>query len=505
MQPVYLAETIRTAEEPLLTALPGVLMQRAAAGLAAAILAELRRLRTRGAYGARVLLVVGSGNNGGDALYAGVRLLGRGVRVRAWRTGSSVHDAAWTAFLAAGGSEVDALGALGELALSDLVVDGVLGIGGRPGLREPVALFARACADAGVPVVAVDLPSGLDADSCSAEIPASAGMTGEGGTAGLAVIPAHAGISTSGASHFTADLTVTFGGLKPCHVLQPAATACGRVQLVDIGLDLPGPDLQQWELADLAASWPFPDATSDKYSRGVVGLDTGSDDYPGAAVLGTLGAVHAGAGMVRYLGPERAADLIRVEAPNVVFGAGRVQARVLGSGWGERPDGATTITDALAEDVPLLLDADALRFLPDHPLGERVLLTPHAGELARLLEIERTSVEADPIDAVRRAAQRFGAVVLLKGATQYVCGPDGEIRLAVPGPAWTAQAGSGDVLAGVCGALLAAGLDARAAALAGASVQALAAAAHPGPWPPQIVASQISSTVEEIPQNCATC
>ncbi|MEZ5127265.1 MAG: NAD(P)H-hydrate epimerase [Micropruina glycogenica] len=165
MRQVYLAETIRAAEEPLLKALPGVLMQRAATGLASVLLRELREKGR--VYGARVLLVVGSGNNGGDALYAGVRLLGRGVRVRAWCTGSSVHESAWRAFVAMRRSRGRRRRGAGRTAPSDLVVDGVLGIGGRAGLREPVALFARACADAGVPVVAVDLPSGLAADSPS--------------------------------------------------------------------------------------------------------------------------------------------------------------------------------------------------------------------------------------------------------------------------------------------------------------------------------------------------
>ena len=465
MRPAYLAATIRAAEEPLLESIPGVLMQRAAAGLASAVLREVRQVRGR-VHGARVLLAVGAGNNGGDALYAGVRLLRRGVRVDAWRTAGRVHDEAWTAFLAAGGRELDAVGAVAALADADLVVDGVLGIGGRPGLREPVALFARACADAGVPVVAVDLPSGLDADSCG-----------------------------GGSTHFGARRTVTFGGLKPCHVLEPAASACGTVEVVDIGLDLPAPDLRCWEPADVAAAWPFPDAGSDKYSRGVVGLDTGSDAYPGAAVLSALGATHAGAGMVRFLGADGAASLIRRAAPNVVLGAGRVQARVLGCGWGDRPDGAAVVERALAESLPLVLDADALRHLPAGGLGERVLLTPHAGELARLLGVERAEVAADPIGAVTRAARRHDATVLLKGATQYAGGPDGRVTIAVPGPSWTAQAGSGDVLAGICGTLLAAGLPPVTAALAGASIQALTARAAPGPYPPQRLAERLPGVI----------
>ena len=487
MRQVYLAETIRAAEEPLLTALPGVLMQRAATGLASVLLGELREHGR--VYGARVLLVVGSGNNGGDALYAGVRLLNRGVRVRAWRTSSSVHDAAWTAFVAAGGRPVDAVGAMAESASSDLVVDGVLGIGGRPGLREPVALFARACADAGVTVVSVDLPSGLDADGCGSEMPAFAGMTKN------AVIPANAGISPG---HFTADVTVTFGGLKFCHALEPAASACGRVELIDIGLDLPEGNLHAWDVADVAACWPWPGPSSDKYSRGVVGLDTGSNAYPGAAVLGTLGAVYAGAGMVRFDGAPGAVELIRAAAPNVVFGAGRVRARVLGSGWGDRSDGDQVVRRAVDEGLPLVLDADALRHLSSGSLGEWVLLTPHAGELARLLGAERGAVEADPIGHVRAAADRFGAFVLLKGATQYVCGPSGAVETAVPGPAWTAQAGSGDVLAGICGTLMAAGLGPRHAALAAASLQALAATTRPGPWPPQAIAETFPEVLASL-------
>jgi hydroxyethylthiazole kinase-like uncharacterized protein yjeF len=300
------------------------------------------------------------------------------------------------------------------------------------------------------------------------------------------------------ASHFTAALTVTFGGLKFCHVLEPAASACGRVELIDIGLDLPTGDLLAWQRSDLAAAWPWPDATSDKYSRGVVGLDTGSDGYPGAAVLGILGAVHAGAGMVRFQGAAAAVDLIRAAAPNVVFGAGRVQARVLGSGWGDRTDGDQVVRRALDEGLPLVLDAEALRHLPSGPLGERVLLTPHAGELARLLGRERTEVERDPIDAVRTATARFGAAVLLKGATQYVCDPAGEISITVPGPAWTAQAGSGDLLAGICGSLLAAGLNPGRAGLAAASVQALAAADAPGPHPVQTIAEALPGVVASL-------
>ena len=159
----------------------------------------------------------------------------------------------------------------------------------------------------------------------------------------------------------------------------------------------------------------------------------------------------------------------------------------------------TAVLPAVLEQARgLVLDADALRHLPSGRLGGQVLLTPHAGELARLLGVDRTQVIADPVAAVRQAVTQFGATVLLKGATQYVCGPDGEITVAVAGPAWTAQAGSGDVLAGVCGTLLAAGLPVSRAALAGASIQALAAQGMPGPHPPQAIAAALPGVVASL-------
>jgi hydroxyethylthiazole kinase-like uncharacterized protein yjeF len=470
----YTAQQIRDAEARAFAVVgPDALMQRAAAGLAAAVLRRLRqgsRRRTGGAgtgvYAARLLLVVGSGNNGGDALFAGAALARRGVRVVAWRTGSAVHAAGWRAFLAAGGRDVDASGALAALPAQRLVVDGVAGIGSRPGLAPDVAAFAAACAAARVPVVAVDLPSGLAPEPPWTDEP-----------------------------HFRAELTVTFGGLKLCHLLEPARTECGEVELVGLDLDLGAPAVSQWEEADLVAAWPVPDARSDKYSRGVVGLDTGSPAYPGAAVLTAAGAVGAGAGMVRYLGPPEVAGRVLDRFPNVVVGDGRVQALVLGSGWGDRPDGGA-VARAVAGGGPLVVDADALAHLPDrgHP---GVLLTPHAGELARLLGIDRALVLADPPAAVRAAVVATGCTVLLKGATQYVGTPgDDGLRLALPGSGWSAQAGSGDVLAGACGALLAAGLSTPEAALAAASVQALAARRNP-PAPPQEAARQFAAVVAE--------
>jgi NAD(P)H-hydrate repair Nnr-like enzyme with NAD(P)H-hydrate dehydratase domain len=199
--------------------------------------------------------------------------------------------------------------------------------------------------------------------------------------------------------------------------------------------------------------------------------------------------------MVRFLGPERPAELIRGQLPNVVFSPGRVQAHLLGSGWGDRPDGADAVAAALDTGLPAVVDADGLRFLPDR-LPASWLLTPHAGELARLLERDRSWVTEDPHRAVVEATARTGATVLLKGASQLVASPEhGWVGVAVPGPAWTAQAGSGDVLGGICATLLAAGLPAWQAGLLGASLQAVAARRHPGALPPHALAERLPETL----------
>jgi hydroxyethylthiazole kinase-like uncharacterized protein yjeF len=421
------------------------LMQRAAAGVANVALAELKEL-TGGVYARRVLLLVGPGNNGGDGLYAGVRLLRRGVRVFAWRAAERVHSEGWEAFAAAGGRELSLAELARRLPDLDLVLDAILGIGGKPGLREPSAIVARQLRQAGVPVVAVDLPSGLDADS--------------------GALPADA---------IAAATTVTFGGLKLCQVLEPAASQCGVVRCLDIGLGRMDAALQAWQPADVAAAWPVPPVTAHKYTRGVVGVDAGSPTYPGAGLMCVAGAVRAGAGMVRYLGDAEIAAQVGRRLPNVVLTKGQVQAWVLGCGWGEQAYGAGKVRQAVGSGLPVVLDADALRYLDGVPLHSRVLLTPHAGEMARLLGVSRAAVEDDPVAQVLRAARETGAVVLLKSTNQLVAQPEsGTVFRTVSGPAWTATAGAGDFLAGVCGALLAAGLDVRDAALAGASIQELA-------------------------------
>lgn len=459
MRHYYSADAIRAAEAPLLAALPdGALMRRAAYGLSVALARELRD-RTGGVSGRALCAVVGSGDNGGDALWAATFLRRRGadasaVLLNAERT----HAEALAAFRASGGRLVDSVP-----EDCDLVVDGVVGISGSGPLR-PGAAEIFAAVDA--PIVAVDLPSGVDVHTGAADGP-----------------------------HVHAAVTVTFGGLKPVHAL----ANCGRVELVDIGLTLPVTAIRGFEAADVAARWPVPGARDDKYSQGVTGVLAGSATYPGAAILSTGAAVAATSGMVRYAGTA-AAQVVdhwpEVVATPTANAAGRVQAWVVGPGIGIDEAGAGALIFALETDLPVVVDADGLTILAAHPdlvTGRRAptVLTPHAGEFARLAG---HSPGDDRVAATRRLAERFGATVLLKGNVTVIAQPDGATYLNPAGQSWAATAGSGDVLSGVIGALLAAGLPSGEAAAMAAFVHARAAelsAAEPGPRPAPTSASGI--------------
>lgn len=455
----YSAEAIRAAEAPLLAALPdGVLMRRAAYGLATAVAGELRA-RTSGVNGRLVSAVVGSGDNGGDALWAAALLRRRGVAVEAvLLKPDRAHAAGLRAFRSAGGRIVEKIS-----PAADLVLDGVVGISGSGALRDDAAAVF---ADVHAPVVAVDIPSGVDV---------------------------HTGATPGESVH--AALTVTFGGLKPAHALAD----CGRVELIDIGLDLPRSDILGMEAADVRDRWPIPGRTDDKYTQGVTGILAGSSTYPGAAILCTGAAVAATSGMVRYAGTA-AAEVVthwpEVIATTDLASAGRVQAWVVGPGLGTDDAGAQALVSALDSDLPVLVDADALTILSVHPelvegRAAPTVLTPHAGEYKRLAGHPPGE---DRIGAARRLADTLGVTVLLKGNTTVVAGPDGPVHLNPAGQSWAATAGSGDVLSGVIGALLASGLAPVDAAAAGAFVHARAAglaALDPGPRGAPTSASRI--------------
>jgi ADP-dependent NAD(P)H-hydrate dehydratase / NAD(P)H-hydrate epimerase len=481
MRGAWRAADIRVAEKALMARLPeGALMQRAATGLAHRC-ARLLQDRFGGVYGRRVLVLVGSGDNGGDAMYAAAALAHRGAAVRAIRLSDRIHGAAHAAMAAAGGRLVPA-----PPSTVDLFVDGIVGIGGRGPLRERAAAVLRAAneataADGGRPiVVAVDVPSGVEVDTGDVPDPAAAAR---------------------------ADVTVTFGALKPAHAVGPASVHSGLVDLVDIGLRpylVTKPAVEQIEHADVAGWWPRAGETDDKYTRGVVGVATGSAEYPGAAVLSVAGALAGPTGYVRYAGA--AADAIRDKFASVVCSdsvgeAGRVQAWTCGSGLGTGERAAAELRAVLAAPVPVCLDADALTLVATGamtgPLRERraaTVITPHDREFARMAGGEPGS---DRVEAALRLAAQMNAVVLLKGDRTVVAAPDGTAYANPTGSAALATAGTGDVLAGLLGSLLAAGLPAARAAAAAAYVHGLAGreAARAGPVASTDVAHALRAAV----------
>jgi ADP-dependent NAD(P)H-hydrate dehydratase / NAD(P)H-hydrate epimerase len=465
----YGVEKIRAAEATLMAKLPeGTLMQRAAVGLASVCAGILRTAKGGGRlYGAHVVVLTGTGDNGGDALYAGAQLARRGAAVTAILAGPRAHLGGRAELESAGGRfltitpDHDVRHAIGH---ADLILDGMLGIGGKGGLREPYATLAQYAASSSAVTVAVDLPSGIDASTGAVDGPCVA-----------------------------ADVTVTFGALKPGLLVDPGASRAGVVELVDIGLrpHLQRPDVTAPALADITALVPRPGPEADKYRRGVIGLLVGSERYTGAAALSTGAAVHGGAGMVRLVTAPAAASVVRAHWPEVVItpltpdldfpgDVGRVQAWAAGPGMGVTEDAARRLAAVLRTDLPVLVDADGLTLLSQRPdlLPRRAptLLTPHAGELGRLLGAKAADVEAQRLSCVQAAANRFGACVLLKGSTTVIAQPgEPEPVLVNPtGTSWLATAGSGDVLTGLAGALLAQGLLPPQAAITAAYLHGLA-------------------------------
>ncbi len=400
MLPVHDVPTIRAAEEELMAQMPeGALMQRAATGLATTTAALIKGTFGR-LPGVRLAVVAGSGNNGGDALYAASQLARRGVQVDIVATSDTLHPGGLRAALREGA-------VAREARRADVVLDAVVGIGGTGPLRAN-AVTIRDTIDAEL-TIAVDLPSGLQPDT--------------GDTPGEV---------------WRADHTVTFGTLKPGVVLRP--DVCGELHLIDIGLDatLPPATVHVIERDDVAQFLPPPGFRDNKYTRGVVSVAAGSDKYPGAGHLCTMGARHAGAGMVRS----------SVSGfPDVVAAAGRTDAYVVGPGLADEARLTAAVAEALGSGRPTVLDAEALSKVAAGP----VVITPHEGEFVRL----GFEIGSDRIAAVRQAAAQLQVVVLLKGAVTVVAEPGGQVFLNTHSSPNLATAGSGDVLSGLMGGLLA--------------------------------------------------
>ena len=407
---------------------------------------EVARLAATGlAPGARVLVLAGPGNNGGDGHVAARLLAERGLDVRVRRLGDPATPdarraaAEWTGPVGAA-----------DPAGFDLIIDALFGIG----LTRPLAGEAAALVDAanacGAPILAVDIASGVDADTGAVPGPA-----------------------------IGATETLTFHAPKPGHLLLPGRLHTGRLTVADIGL----PETLSNLHLNAPGHWtlPVPGIDTHKYARGAVLVWSGPELMTGASRLAATAALRMGAGAVTLAGPREA---LLVHAAHVtavmlaeadaqgfarLLAGGRIRAACVGPGAG--PDARCVAGAALQSGVPVVLDADALtafagevdhlaRLVRRHP--RPVVLTPHEGEFVRLFP----ALEGNRLVRARAAAALTGAVVVLKGADGVIAAPDGQAAVNANAPPWLATAGSGDVLAGFVTGLLAQGMDGFAAAAA---------------------------------------
>ena len=436
----------------------GLLMERAGAGVAQTILARWTRRR--------VTVLCGPGNNGGDGYVIARTLAQAGWPVR---TASMARAHLGGDAAVAAGSWTGPDGPLNVSAIEDaeLIVDALFGAG----LARPLAGEARAVLEAaeraGVPIVAVDLPSGLPGDAPGP----------------LDYAPRCA-------------LTVTFHRKKPAHVLEPARGYCGDIVVVDIGLDAPGPEVALFENGPelWLADFPWPAEDAHKHDRGGLLVVSGHMTHSGAARLAARAGLRIGAGLVTVASPPDAVlvNAAHLEAVMLTAFAGpaelalaaeRAKAAVVGPAAGVNEATAENVLALAEADLSVVVDADGLTVFKDDPerlfgaLEARDVLTPHPGEFERIFP-GLLKESPDRVAAARGAAKRAGAVVLLKGPDTVIAAPDGRAVVNTNGSPWLATAGSGDVLAGFIGGLLAQGMDSFQAACAGAWIHAACASAY---------------------------
>lgn len=424
VRPILTAAEMRAAEERAIAAGTPVelLMERAGAGVAEATWRFAGPLPT--------LVLCGPGNNGGDGYVAARYLAERGMDVRVAALGEPKAGAAAAARAAWRGPVLP----IDEARAAPILVDALFGTGLTRGLDATLAARLVSFAEAARIRVAVDLPSGVETDT---------------------------GVVLSPVPRF--DLTVTFATLKPAHLLQPAASYCGRLVTVDIGIEAEA-RLRQIEQPALRSPGP----EDHKYTRGMVAVLGGA--MPGAGELAALAAAHAGAGYVLLLEPKPRfgaphAIVRRVAAdPRSGLDDGRIGAVVVGPGLGRHSDAERTLAAALDCGRPLVIDGDSLHLLGQRKFNAPAILTPHEGEFRALFpDLQNLS----KIERARYAAARSGAVIVYKGADTVVAAPDGRAALAGEASSWLSTAGTGDVLAGAIAAMLARGLAPFEAAQAG--------------------------------------
>jgi ADP-dependent NAD(P)H-hydrate dehydratase / NAD(P)H-hydrate epimerase len=413
--PILTAAEMRSAE--LTCGVPlDVLMNRAGADLAQAT--------ARFGNGASVLVLCGPGNNGGDGYVAARILRARGVSVRVAAIGPPSTDLSRMAEAAWNGP----VEALASVDAAPVVVDALFGTGLTRALLPEIAVPLHRLAAKARFVIAADVPSGVGTD--------------DGADLGAA----------------SANVTIALGAAKPAHVLQPGGALCGRVIVADIGL-VPSSDLHILNAPILSQ----PKAADHKYTRGMVVVVGGT--MAGAGALAAIAAARSGAGYVAGV------NLTPVGMPHAVvhrdikvLDDARVSAVVIGPGLGCDAAARDKLDRALKSGHPVVIDGDALALIDVDRLNLKVptILTPHAGEFARLFGAGSGS----KIERTRHAAQRSGATVIFKGADTVIASPDGRASVSSSASVWLSTAGTGDVLAGIAGAMLARGLPAHDAACA---------------------------------------
>lgn len=473
LTPVQAAELDRATQAEGVSA--ELLMERAGRALARAAL-DL----TGGAYGRRAVIVCGKGNNGGDGYVAARHLARAGVGVRIHMIEEPSPGVARDNLLRVRDETAArvtgfAPGRLArDLTNADVAVDAIFGTGFRGAAEDRWSAAIDELNASGVPIVSADIPSGVN------------GRTGA--VEGSAV---------------RADLTVAFGVAKTGALLMPGAEFAGAVRVVDIGFPerCIHADVFLTEPQDVAAVLPTRAADAHKRASGHLVVVAGSWDMTGAAVLVASAASRMGTGLVTVAAPESIVPVIQRHLTEAIFlslpetptgsvvqhalepvidALDRADALVVGPGMSTQVQTAGFVRDlVLASPVPLVLDADGLTAFagfPEELSGRKsaAVLTPHAGEFARLLEIAVSELEADRIAYARRLASEADAVTLLKGSRSILAEPGGTVRINPTGSAVLATAGTGDVLAGVIGALLARGAAAADAAAAGAYLHGLA-------------------------------
>jgi NAD(P)H-hydrate epimerase len=440
--PVLTADEMRAWDEHAIRSLgvPEPVLMESAGRAAAAV---IHRLHPVG----RVVCAVGSGNNGGDAVVVARTLRAWGRDVATVQVGSRMPDAAllhgWTVDSTDAGRMEDAFRG------AEVIVDGLLGTGATGAPRGPYADSIRAMNESGTPIVALDGPSGVDLTTGRVE-----------------------------AEAVRAEVTVTFGAPKRGLLLFPGRELAGRIVVVEIGFPPLAEDAASARL--LTPAWacgilpPVP-ANAHKGTMGRVVIVAGRESMAGACVLAGMGALRAGAGMAVLVSPGANRTILQTGLPEALYVdrdtladdfQSAAQAVVAGPAMGTDDDSLALLRRIAKDgDAPLLLDADGVTLLVRNPalrddIGDRPLvLTPHPGEMARLLAKRTSDITADPFAAVAEAADRFRCAVLLKGSPSLVAAPGKPTRVNVAGHSGLATGGNGDVLSGVIGAFLARGME----------------------------------------------